>query len=174
MRRKINGIVPIPYYPQGTFVVLKIYPCCANQPLDPNGALTKLRLISSAKEAMVLEVGYCESIEMCDFLLYTRADLWKELLNQFLLFVNMMTSSKGFFQGYWPFVRGVHRSPVNSPHKGQWRGALMFSLICAWINDWVNNREAGDLRLHRAQYELTVIKLLHFQNSWISCYLPHT
>ena len=36
--------------------------------------------------------------------------------------------------------------PVNSPYKGQWCGALMFSLICAWINDWVNNREAGDLR----------------------------
>ena len=35
---------------------------------------------------------------------------------------------------YWPFVRGIRRSPVNSPHKGQWRGALMFSLICARIN----------------------------------------
>ena len=41
---------------------------------------------------------------------------------------------------YWPFMRGIHRSPVNSPHKGQWRGALMFYLICAPINDWVNNR----------------------------------
>ena len=50
------------------------------------------------------------------------------------------------FPRYWPFVRGIHRSPVNSPHKGQWRGALMFSLICLWINGWVNNREAGDLR----------------------------
>ena len=37
------------------------------------------------------------------------------------------------FPRNWPFVRGVHRSPVNSPHKGQWRGALMFSLICVWI-----------------------------------------
>ena len=46
---------------------------------------------------------------------------------------------------YWPFVRGIHRSPVNSPHKGQWRGALMFSLIYAWMKGWVNNREAGDL-----------------------------
>ena len=27
---------------------------------------------------------------------------------------------------YWSFVRGIHRSPVNSPHKGQWRGALIF------------------------------------------------
>ena len=48
------------------------------------------------------------------------------------------------FPRYWPFVRGIHWSPVNSPHKGQWRGALMFSLICVWINGSVNNREAGD------------------------------
>ena len=58
---------------------------------------------------------------------------------------------------YWPFVRGIHRSPVNSPHKGQWRGALIFSLICAWINGWVNNREAGDLRRHRAHYNAIVM-----------------
>ena len=31
------------------------------------------------------------------------------------------------FPRYCPIVRGIHRSPVNSPHKGQWRGALMFS-----------------------------------------------
>ena len=61
------------------------------------------------------------------------------------------------FPRYWPFVRGIHRFPVNSPHKGQWRGALMFSLICARINDWVNNREAGDLRRHRAHYYVTVM-----------------
>ena len=30
------------------------------------------------------------------------------------------------FPRYWPFARGIHRSPVNSPHKGQWRGALVF------------------------------------------------
>ena len=47
--------------------------------------------------------------------------------------------------------------PVNSPHKGQWRGALMFFLICAWINDWVNNREAGDLRRHRGHYDVSVM-----------------
>ena len=38
------------------------------------------------------------------------------------------------FPRYWPFVWGIHRSPVKSPHKGQWRGAVMFSLICVWIN----------------------------------------
>ena len=34
----------------------------------------------------------------------------------------------------------------NSPAPGQWRGALVFSFICVWIDSWVNNREAGDLR----------------------------
>ena len=61
------------------------------------------------------------------------------------------------FPRYWPFVRGIHRSPVNSPHKGQWRGALMFSLICVWINGWVNNREVGDLRRHRGHYDVNVM-----------------
>ena len=61
------------------------------------------------------------------------------------------------FSRYWPFVRGSRRSLLNSPHKGQWRGALMFSLICAWINVWVNNREAGDLRHHRAHYDVNVM-----------------
>ena len=60
------------------------------------------------------------------------------------------------FPRYWPFVRGIPRSPVNSPHKGQWRGALMFSLS-VWKNGWVNNREAGDLRRHRAHYDVTVM-----------------
>ena len=64
------------------------------------------------------------------------------------------------FPRYWPFVRGIHRSPVNSPHKGQWRGALMFTLICVRINGWVNNREADDLRRYRGQYDVTVMSTL--------------
>ena len=61
------------------------------------------------------------------------------------------------FPHNWPFVRGIHRSPVNSSHKGQWRGSLIFSLICVWINDWVNNREAGDLRGYRAHCDVIVM-----------------
>ena len=61
------------------------------------------------------------------------------------------------FPRYRLFVRGIHQSPGNSPRKRQWRGALMFSLICAWINAWVNNREGGDLRRHRAYYDVTVM-----------------
>ena len=64
------------------------------------------------------------------------------------------------FPRYWPFVRGIHRSPVNSPHKDQWRGAFMFSLICAWINRWVNNRKAGYLRRHCAHYDVIVMSII--------------
>ena len=66
------------------------------------------------------------------------------------------------FPRYWPFVRGIHRSPVNSPPKGQWRGALMFSLICVWINGWVNNREAGDLRGYHAHYDVTGMAIISY------------
>ena len=64
------------------------------------------------------------------------------------------------FPRYWPFVRGIHRSPVNSLHKGQWRRALMCYLISVWINGWVNNRETGDLRRHRAHYGVIVVPSL--------------
>ena len=71
------------------------------------------------------------------------------------------------FPRYWPFVRGINRSPANSPHKGQWRGALMFSLICARINGWVNNRQAGHLRCHRARYDV-IVMLFEF---WIEHFI---
>ena len=63
------------------------------------------------------------------------------------------------FPRYWPFVRGIHRSTVNPPDKGQWRGALMFSLICAWITGLENNREAGDYRRIRAHYDVIVMNI---------------
>ena len=72
------------------------------------------------------------------------------------------------FPRYWPFVRGIHRSPLNSPHKGQWRRALVFSLIYAWINCWANNREAGDLRRYRVHYDVTVMWM------WIPAKRPVT
>ena len=59
------------------------------------------------------------------------------------------------FRRCWPVVRGIHRSRENSPHKGQWRGASKFYLICAWVNIG----EAGDLKCHRAHYDITVRKV---------------
>ena len=61
------------------------------------------------------------------------------------------------FPRYWQFLQEIHLSPVNSQHKGQWRGALMFSFICAWIDGWVNNGEAGGLRRHRAHCDVTLM-----------------
>ena len=70
----------------------------------------------------------------------------------------MMTPSNGIiFHVAGPFMRGIHRLPVNSPHKGQWRGALMFSLICTWTNAYVNNRDACDKRHHCVHYDVTVM-----------------
>ena len=63
------------------------------------------------------------------------------------------------FSAYLALCEGNSPVPVNSPHKGQWRGALMLSLICVWKNGWVNNREAGDLRRHRGHYDVNVMYL---------------
>ena len=46
------------------------------------------------------------------------------------------------FPRYWPFVRRIHRSPLNSPHKVQWRGALMFALIWA-LNKRLSKQPQG-------------------------------
>ena len=64
-----------------------------------------------------------------------------------------------YFPCYWPFVRGIHRSPVASNHKGQWREALMLSLVCTWTNGWENNRDACDLTRHRAHHDVIVMGL---------------
>ena len=66
------------------------------------------------------------------------------------------------FSHCWPFVQGIHRSPVNSPHKGQWCKALMFSLICASISGWVKNEEAGDLRRNHNHYVVMVMVSMHW------------
>ena len=78
----------------------------------------------------------------------------------------MMTSSNGNIFRVTGLCAGNSPVPVNSPHKGQWRGALMFSLICVWINGWVNKREAGDLRRHRGHHDVIVMwKLLHWHQA---------
>ena len=66
---------------------------------------------------------------------------------------------------HWTFVRGIHRSPVNSTHKGLWSGAMIFCLICTLINDWLNKHEAGNLRRNRAHCDVTVM-----DNKPCACY----
>ena len=62
-----------------------------------------------------------------------------------------------YFPYFWPFVRRIHQSPVDSPQEGQWRSALMFSLVCTWTNARANNWDAGDLRCHYTHYDVTVM-----------------
>ena len=84
--------------------------------------------------------------------------LTTQYLNQCSFIVHDDVIKWKHFPRYCPFVRGINRSPVNSPHKGQWRGALMFSLIRDWINAWVNSREAGDMRRYRVHYDVIVMQ----------------
>ena len=63
------------------------------------------------------------------------------------------------FSALLALCAGNSRSTVKSPHKGQSHGALMFSLICAWTNSWVNNRESGDLGRQSAHSDVSVMPL---------------
>ena len=70
------------------------------------------------------------------------------------------------FSALLAIFAGNSPTSVNSTNKGQWRGALMFSLICVWINGWVNNREAGDLRRYRAHYDVTAMDTTAMLTNW--------
>ena len=61
------------------------------------------------------------------------------------------------FPRNWPFVRGIHRSRWIPHTKASDAELLMFTLICVWINGWVNNGEAGDLRRYRGHYDVIVM-----------------
>ena len=88
---------------------------------------------------------------------------------------SMKTSSKGkHFLRYWPIMRGIHQSPMDSPCKGQWCRTLIFLFISAWTNGWANNRDASDLWCHCAHYDVTVMWIgvllaLYKWHSW-TCY----
>ena len=89
------------------------------------------------------------------------ANLWRRYIyNDFLIGLGLAETrithdnviKWKHFPRYWPFVRGIHRSPVNPPRKGQWCGPLMLSLIYAWINWWFES--------HRAHNDVTVMQIV--------------
>ena len=96
----------------------------------------------------IVTVYMCVFVHLCSPIGHDDVIKWKHFLRK------------------WPFVRGIHRSPASSPHKGQWRGALMVSLIYVWINDWVNNRKACDLRRYRAHYDVIVMVYARLSNEY--------
>ena len=136
-------------------------------PIPPYGVTMPqwvLKTITNRKE-MITNIQYSR----CKFAQVHR--LWCGCGNNTAWWRHQMET----FSAILAICAGIHRSPVNSPHKGQWRGALMFSLICSWINDWENNRDAGDLRRHHAHYDVIVINDVviilhrpkHFHKIWI-------
>ena len=60
-------------------------------------------------------------------------DMWLKLFNGCFVGIHDDVIKWKHFLHYRPFVQEINWSPVNSPHKGQWRGALMFPWICAWM-----------------------------------------
>ena len=96
---------------------------------------------------------------------YNKGLVWNKCSEKILLWIlNFVVLPRSWwrhqmetFSASLALCAGNSPGPVNSPHKGQWRGALMFSLICVWINGWVNNREAGDLKRHRGPYDVIVM-----------------
>ena len=103
----------------------------------------------------------CKFAEGVSVMTDLQCDLCQKLHNLSASLTTWWRHQMETFSALLAFVRGIHRSTVNSPYKGQWRGALMFSLICVWINGWVNNREAGDLRHYRVHYDVTVMRNRH-------------
>ena len=135
-----------------------------------------------SQTTMVQQVSYCQNFgritnsssrDACaDYIRPWAISFWQSLLNPAWPSICCQSSTSvremvcnydvikwEHFPRYWPFVRSIHRWPVDSLHKYQWRGALMVSLICAWRNVWANNRGASDLRRHLAHYDITVMFL---------------
>ena len=90
---------------------------------------------------------YCAFI-FCDYITISLTFMWCCILQG--CFTHDDVIKWKHVSRYWPFVRRIHRWPVNSLHKDQWRGAF-------WINGWVNNGEAGDLRRHCGHFDVTVM-----------------
>ena len=58
------------------------------------------------------------------------------------------------FWRYWPFVRGIHRSSVDSSQKGRNFDVFFDQRLNKRLS---KNGDTGDLRRHRAHYDVTVI-----------------
>ena len=78
----------------------------------------------------------------------------------------MMTSSNRNIFRVGGLLCGELTNPRWSPHKDQWREALIFSLICVWTNDWATNPEAGDLRRHRVHYDVPIMYNYSHMSIW--------
>ena len=69
-------------------------------------------------------------------------------------------------------VKSTHIKPKNKTQQA-WHmtwiilGTKSFPLMYAWTNGWANNRDAGDLRRHRAHHDVTVIESYDDVMTWL-------
>ena len=121
---------------------------------------------------MIVTIGLCYLITNCNA---ANAICHNCMLYQYLSGIHPCLSHQYLHMSIYPSVNpwwchqmetfsallalcvGIHRSPLNSPDKDQWSGALMFSLMCAWTNGWVNDCDIDDLRCHCTHYDITVM-----------------
>ena len=97
--------------------------------------LSQHYIVHSSTKGMVCD-AFCEFINtdlafFPSYCVHYRIIIDRHISGVFGIFHDEVMEWK-HFPCNWPFVWGIHWSPVDSPHKGQWRVALMFSLICAW------------------------------------------
>ena len=104
-------------------------------------------LANESKPSLSAKVTWTPVCKLCGEMHNTRKD---RIINLWL-FNHMMTSNGNIFRVIGPLWG------ESIDHRGQWGGALMFSLICTWTDGWANTRDAGDLRRHRALYEVFVM-----------------
>ena len=100
--------------------------------------------------------------------LYNRRNYLSKFCFQFVLVpmtVNFDDLCHFVVEGWYQEDKGsLYESPLNSSVTGEFppqrpvTPGFDVSLICAWTNGWVNNRDACDLRRHRAHYDVTVMK----------------
>ena len=111
-------------------------------------------VLKSKKYSFVGRVFWWEWIEIAETILWP-----PNASSNPHLFYFVMTSSNGSISALLAICPGNSPASGEFPHKGEWRGALMFFFICAWVNGWVNNGEAGDLRRHHAHCDVIVMFL---------------
>ena len=139
---KVGYDTYLPLFPRN----MVVYVCCYNQSTTDVWCLTAVRnsITTTFTTVMIVWVRFTQRPQIRQLLLgLNSATWWRHQMEPFSALLALCA--------------GNSPVPVNSPHKGHWRGALMFSSICARINDWVNSREACDLRRHRGHYDVIVM-----------------
>ena len=109
------------------------------------------------------KVYLLQSKPLFDVKMIWHLNVWRVRFYKMHLSVNRMTSTYGNISRVTGLlcVEFTGHRWIHSPHIGQWRGALMFSLTCAWIHGWVNNCEAGDLWHNPAHYDVTAMRRIN-------------